>query len=253
MRILRLSLATVAALTAAATWSSEITDLPQLTGTGIERGVASLRCAVPGTDIFRFSRGAVLEIGALARADVLLTTAHGLPASAAEAVRDCRIVANGREYAINDVWHAGGDSLGAEGDWAVVLADRIRGDLRRWRVAEVGDELRAKLVDEGARVRLVLRYADTDRETSCRLEPRALPPRLVAHTCATYPGMSGSPMILGIEHEPVVIGMVVGSGLEWSGWKIDMISVARPIDAPIIAAIVAATARAAQPPQRRRR
>jgi hypothetical protein len=47
----------------------------------------------------------------------------------------------------------------------------------------------------------------------------------------------------------VLIGLHVGSGLEW----MDMVSVAQPIDAPVIAAILAAAARASQPTMKLRR
>ncbi|RPI60834.1 MAG: hypothetical protein EHM50_06700 [Lysobacterales bacterium] len=254
MRARWLSILVVVALGAPAARAAEVTTLPPPSGTGIERGVALLRCKVPGTPTFFLSRGAVLEVGAHEHADVLLTTAHGLPASAAEVVRDCRVVARGREYPIDDVWHAGGDALGAGHDWAVVLSKRIRGDLHRWRVGEVGVESLAKLVADRAPVRLVMRYTDMGTHTDCRLEPRAsIPSRLVAHTCLSYPGMSGSPLILGVADEPVLIGLHVGSGLEWTGFKIDMVSVAQPIDAPVIAAIVAAAARASRPAGRSRR
>jgi hypothetical protein len=254
MRARWLSILVVAALGAPAARAAEVTTLPAPSGTGIERGVALLRCRVPGTPTSFLSRGAVLEVGAHEHADVLLTTAHGLPASAAEVVRDCRVVARGKEYAIDDVWHAGGDALGAGNDWAVVLSKRIRGDLHRWRVGEIGDQSLAKLVADGAPVRLVMRYADVGTHTDCRLEPRAsISPRLVAHTCLSRPGMSGSPLILGVADGPVLIGLHVGSGLEWTGFKIDMVSVAQPIDAPVIAAIVAAAARASQPAARSRR
>jgi hypothetical protein len=245
--------AAVAVLGAVAARSAEITDLPQLHGAGIERGVASLRCSTSTTGVFHFSRGAVIETGAGARADVLLTTAHGLPVSAADAVRNCRVIADGREYAVHDMWRTAGDSPRPEDDWAVVLSERIRGDLVRWRVAALDDEVREKLLNESARVRLVLRYANNEAQTSCHLESRAGTPRgLLPHSCITYPGMSGSPMVLGVEHEPVVIGVHVGSGLEWNGWKIELVSVARPIDAPVIEAIAAATERAAQSAKRRR-
>jgi hypothetical protein len=250
MRARWLSILVVAAFGAPAARAAEVTTLPAPTGAGIERGVALLRCKVPGTPTFFVSRGAVLEVGVREHTDVLLTTAHGLPPSAAEVVRNCRVLARGKEYAIADVWHAGGDALGAGNDWAVVLSKRIRGDLHRWRVGEIGDEPLAKLVADRAPVRLVMRYAGVGTHTDCRLEPRAsLAPRLVAHTCTTYPGMSGSPLVMGVGGEPVLIGLHVGSGLEWTGLKIDMVSIAQPVDAPVIAAIVAAAARASQPTQ----
>ena len=53
---------------------------PPAGGGGIERGIALLRCATATKGIFQTSRGAILDVGA--PADVLLTTAHGLPPDA---------------------------------------------------------------------------------------------------------------------------------------------------------------------------
>ncbi len=81
-----------------------------LGGGGIERGIAFLRCATATEGIFRTSRGAILDVGATA--DVLLATAHGLPADAQTVKRDCRVLVRGKAHAIAEVWHAGGDRAG---------------------------------------------------------------------------------------------------------------------------------------------
>ena len=119
-------------------------------------------------------------------------------------------------------------------------------------MAEAAEGWLEQLVTDKARVRLVLRYADA-AQSDCRLEAWTAQ-RLLAHTCVAYPGTSGSPLVVGVEREPVVIGLNVGSQLEWDGKKLDRVSVARPIDAAIIAAIVAAEAAAtAVGPRKRRR
>ena len=78
---------------------------------------------------------------------------------------------------------------------------------------------------------------------------------LFAHSCVTYPGMSGSPMVIGlaVEPEPVLIALHIGSQARWSGTKLDFVSVARPVDAEIIAAVEAAAAHTSQRRARRRR
>ena len=131
------------------------------------------------------------------------------------------------------------------------VTQRIKGDLKRWRVAAVAESWLEQLVADHARVRLVLRYADA-AQTDCRLEAWTAQ-RLLAHTCVTYPGTSGSPLVVGVDLEPVIIGLHVGSQLNWDGKELDMVSVARPLDAAVIAAVDAAAALASQPRAARRR
>jgi hypothetical protein len=148
------------------------------------------------------------------------------------------------------VWHAGGYAAGPEHDWAVLLSERIKGEPRRWRVAEAAEGWLEQLVADNARVRLVLRYADA-AQSDCRLEAWTAQ-RLLAHTCNMYPGTSGSPLVVGVEREPVLIALHVGSQLEWDGKKLDVVNVARPLDTAVIAAIDAAAAAAVAPRKRRR-
>jgi hypothetical protein len=248
----RVWLMAFAALGAAGARSGELTDLPPASGTGIERGVALLRCTVPESEILRLSRATVIDVGSEARADVLLTTAHGLPSSAEDIERDCRVLVRGEEYAIRAVWHAGGHAAGPEHDWTVLLlAERIKGELLRWRAAEVAASWLDELVAGQAHIRLVLRYADAV-STDCRIESWTAQ-RLLAHSCITYPGTSGSPLAVGVDFAPVLIAIHVGTELNFNGTRFDMQSVARPLDAAIITAIDAAAIGASQPLGRRRR
>jgi hypothetical protein len=246
MRPGMLWLAAVAALCAGAAGGAEVSDLPPLTGAGVERGVALLRCNTP-SGMYRTSRATILDVGADARADVLITTAHGMPASTLDVLEDCKILARGREHDVVQAWSAGGSY--PEHDWAVLLTRRIGGDVHRWRVAEVAPSWLDGLVADHSRVRLVLRYADAE-QSDCHLEGWTAQ-RLLTHTCVTYPGVSGSPLVVGVDLEPLVIALHVGSELRWDGRKLDMASVARPIDAPVIAAIEAATLRATAARRRR--
>lgn len=250
MRARRVSVIAVAALVAAAARSGELTELPPAAGPGLERGVALLRCEDPESSAFWLSRATVLDAGAAANADVLLTVAHGLPSSAAEVERDCRATAQGRDYAIAAVWGVGREVSVPEHDWAVVLlTSRIRGDVRRWRASAAAESWLEQLVDGNVAVRVVLRYAG-EAQTDCRLEGWTQQ-RLLVHTCRTYPGESGSPLVVGVDHSLVLIGVHIGSQLDWDGAKFNMMSVARPLDAAVMAAVEAATAHAAQ--ERRRR
>ena len=232
--------------------ASEITALPPLPGLGIERGVAVVSCAIPG-GLFWVSQSAILDVGGAANADVLLTTAHGLPADSRSVKRDCRVHVRGERQVIAEVWHAGGDRVGAEHDWAVLLTQRISGDVHRWRAAQAPGEWLASAVDRAAPVRLVRRYAD-ELQSDCHLEAKTADPRLLlAYSCITYPGQSGLPLVIALdgEPEPVLIGVNIGRQSSWAGTKLDFTSVARPLDAEIGATIEAAAARAAQTMWRR--
>jgi len=238
-----LSISIVAAFGAPVARAAEITALPVPTGAGIERGVAVVLCATESKDLVAHSRAAVLDVGSAANAEVLLTTAHGLPPDAQAVKRDCRVGVRGIAYRIAEVWHSGGNLRGPEQDWAVIaLEGRIAGDVHRWRVAHFSEKWLTEAAADGAPVRLVLRYADA-RQSDCRLEPRTSDPRLLlAHSCVSYDGMSGTPLVvaLDVEPEPVLIGVQVGWQLQWRGRELDSVNVARPVDAAVVAAIEAA-------------
>jgi hypothetical protein len=233
--------------------AAELTAIPAQSGVGIERGVVLVRCLTPTQGLFWHSRGAVLDVAGAA--DVLLTTAHGLPAHALAVERDCTVLVRGKEQTIVAVWNAGGNVVGFEHDWAVLVTQRIDGDVHRWRPAYATEEWLREAVARRAPVRLVLRYADGP-QSDCRLEPETADPRqLLAHSCISYPGMSGSPLVVALDREtaPVLLGIHIGTQLAWKGTKLDFVSVGRPLDATIAAAIAAAAERAAVPVERRRR
>jgi hypothetical protein len=216
---------------------------------GLARGVVVINCAMPGGLLWKVSQSAILDVGDAANADVLLTSAHGLPADARSVKRDCRVLVRGKRHVIAEVWHAGGDRMGAEHDWAVLLTQRISGDVHRWRPAQAPGEWLARAVDRAAPVRLVRRYAD-ELQSDCRLEAKTADPRLLlAYSCITYPGQSGLPLVIALdrEPEPVLIAVNLGRQSSWAGTKLDFTSVARPLDAEISATIEAAAARAVQP------
>ena len=233
--------------------ASELSAAPPLGGDGIERGIAFLRCATATKGIFQTSRGAILDVGATT--DVLLATAHSLPADPEAVKRDCGVLVRGEEHAIAEVWHAGGDRAGPRHDWAVLVTQRIVGDIRRWRVGRVTGDWLVNAAADGTPVGLVLRSPDASHD-DCRLEPETQDPReLFAHSCVTHPGMSGSPMVVGLaaEPEPVLIAVHVGSQVRWKGTKLDFVSVARPVDDEIAATIEIAAAHVVAAASGRRR
>ena len=254
MRVRWLCVVLIAARGAGLADAAELSAAPPLGGGGIERGIAFLRCATATKGVFQTSRGAILDVGATA--DVLLTTAHGLPPDAEAVKRDCRVLVRGKAHAIAEVWHAGGDRAGPKHDWAVIVTQRIAGDVHRWRVGLATERLARSTPS-----RRVLRSASccvlpTLPQSDCRLEPETQDPRvLFAHSCVTHPGMSGSPMVVGLaaEPEPVLIAVHIGSQTRWTGTKLDFVSVARPVDAEIAAAIEAAAAHSIATASGRRR
>jgi hypothetical protein len=203
--------------------------------------VAIVRCAVAGGNAW-LSRGAVLDVEAGRSGDVLLTTAHGLPRAEGVVLRECRVMARGKAYPIRAVWRSSGTE--PADDWAVLVSRRLAGDVQRLRPGEVTPEWLEPLAARGAPVRVVLRYAGA-AQSDCRFEQRVLAPwPLVPHSCVGYAGMSGSPLVVGVSGEALVIGLHVGSMLEFDGTKLDFVSVGRAIDAELSAAIGAAAARA---------
>jgi hypothetical protein len=234
----------VAAWAAVRAGAVEVTSLPPPSGAGIERGVAVLRCATQERGIYWESRAAVLDVGAMERADVLLTTGHGLPVEARAARSDCYVIARGKSHPVQGVWRAANPRGGPDDDWAVLLTHGLPADIRRLRPADVSPDALATLVAERAPVRLVLRYAG-ESQSDCRLEPNAVTfAPLVSHSCAGHPGLSGTPLVAMVRHEPVVIAIHVGTQLEWDGARFDWVSVARVLDDDVATAIEAAAARA---------
>ena len=104
----------------------EVTTLPPPSGAGIERGVAVLRCSTDVRGVYWETRGAVLDVGADNRLDVVLTTGHGLPVAAEAVLHDCRAIARGKPYVAQAVWRGSKDEADWQHDWAVLLrADSV--------------------------------------------------------------------------------------------------------------------------------
>jgi hypothetical protein len=232
--------------------SMDVTLPGPMGGRGTERGVVEIRCSTGVANLAHVTRGVVLNLAGDAKRDVVFTTAHGLPDSR-EAVLDlCRVFgAHGQAYKTASVWRSSRETSGLTDDWALVLVERrLDGEVGRLTPAKVtGDEL-SRLADRQATVRLLLRQADP-REGDCRLRNLTVPfeygpTELLIYSCgisimAGAPGLSGSPLLIGVEGRSFVIGVHLGWGLQTlDDGRLHAVSLGRPIDGEIAAAIAAA-------------
>jgi len=223
-------------------------------GTGVERGVVQILCATDAPNVVRLSRGAVLQIGGDAKRDVVLAAAHGLPDSSRAVLGACRVLgAHAFPYQIAKVWRSAKAGEGVADDWAVLLVqERLAGDVGRLTPARVSGDEWMQLAGGAAPVRVLLRQADP-HEGDCHLRQLTvpyeyLPTELLVYFCGATTraaGLSGSPLLIGVEGRPFVIGVHLGWGLQtFDGAALHAVSLGRPIDGDIAAAIAAAATEA---------
>jgi hypothetical protein len=216
-------------------------------GTGVERGVVQIRCDTDVANRVRLSRGAVLQLNGGPKRDVVLATAHGLPESPSAILGACRVLgAHSLPYRITNVWRSPRGDAGMADDWAVLLVEgRLEGDVGRLAPAKVSGDEWTELADGGAPVRVLLRQADP-REGDCHLRQLTvpyeyLPTELLVYFCGATTraaGLSGSPLLIGVEGRPFVIGVHLGWGLQMlDDGRLHAVSLGRPIDGEVAAAI----------------
>jgi hypothetical protein len=219
-------------------------------GTGVERGVVQIRCSTDAPTVVRLSRGAVLQVNGDTKRDLVFATAHGLPESPGDVLGICRVLgAHGRPYRIANVWRSARTGLGIADDWAVLLVEgRLEGDVGRLAPAKVSGDEWTQLADGAATVRVLLRQADP-REGDCHLRQLTvpyeyLPTELLVYFCGATTraaGLSGSPLLIGVEGRPFVVGVHLGWGLQMlDDGRLHAVSLGRPIDGEIAAAIAEA-------------
>ncbi|MEO8465017.1 MAG: hypothetical protein ABI640_06720 [Gammaproteobacteria bacterium] len=231
--------------------------LPWLTGgTGAERGVVQIRCGTNVVNMVRLSRGAMLQLNGEAKSDLVLAAAHGLPESRDAVLRACRVLgAHGRPYRIANIWRSARSGTDMTDDWAVVLVrGRLAGDVGRLTPARVTGDKWTEIENGEASVRVLLRQAEL-REGDCRLRPSMAPyeyrpTELLVYACSATSraaGLSGSPLMIGVEGMPFVIGVHLGWGLQmFDDGRLHAVSLGRPIDGAIAAAIADAAKAALQ-------
>jgi hypothetical protein len=228
-----------------ATAATRFTAPASPTGVDTERGVVVIRCKAEHRYIH--SRGAILDVGLDAPAgEIILATGHGLPRTTEEIRRGCSIHGEQRRsYAIANAWR-GAVAGTKEHDWAVLLSERRLGaDARRLRYAYFEPEVWSQLSAQQAPVQLLLRRVEAEKDT-CRLgrtwlSSHQLAAGLFTHSCRSWEGHSGSPIVIGLDGELVVIGIQLGRiHKPLSGDGPPLLGLGRRIDAAIEAALTEA-------------
>lgn len=234
-----------------ATAGMEVTAAGFISGTGTERGVVQIRCSTNVENRIVLTRGVVLQLDADAKRDLVLTVGHGLPDRRHEILEACRVLgAHGQPYRIARVWRSADEAHSLVDDWAVVLVDgRLAGQVGRLPAATITAGELSRLAEAEGPVRLLLRQADP-KNGDCRLrQPMApydyRPTDLLMYSCGQAlltgaPGLSGSPLLMGVEGRSVVVGVHLGWGLQTlDDGRLHSVNLGRPIDAGIAAAIAA--------------
>jgi hypothetical protein len=123
----------------------------------------------------------------------------------------------------------------------------MRGDYRRLRVAQIDKLMRAEMLANAVPVRLPLLHPPEERD--CRLSSTSLSAAeqsegLFAHNCRAWQGHSGSPILLRIEEQLLLVGLHIGT--RWVVEQPGTVKLGRYLDASILNAIALA-ARDARP------
>ena len=205
LAIRSLTLAALAAAPALAVGAATSTP-PR--GTGPERGVAVVQCLDRDTSTRTRARAAILDLGVADPVrDAVLTAAHGLPPDSETVRRNCTVFADGgRTYRIRAVF------LGGQSDWAVLVTSRrLRGAVARLTpVPLTAEEFAALLRGEAPLELRRLLQNDHCRAHADWLSRTELEAGLFLHSCRSWPGLSGSPLLLDAAGAPALIGIHLG-------------------------------------------
>jgi hypothetical protein len=213
-------------------------------GIDVERGVVVIRCVADQPRHYWRSRGAVLDVGAASRRrDVVLTARHGLPSTPESIRRGCSVRGEQQAwYGIEQVW-LGPRTAEREHDWAVLVTARPLGmSVRRLAYNDLAPQVWTRLMQDQKPARLLLLRIETEQD-GCRLAQNWLSAAeaaagLFMHSCHSWDGLSGSPLIIGMNGEPVVIGIQLGRARRpLHGDGPPVLGIGRTIDATIAAAI----------------
>ena len=191
--------------------------LGYLGGQGIERGIARLMCRGEASNQWHRSRVFVVDTGVVSpHRELLLAAAHGLPRDPARVAQDCEVYGvHGRPARVVEVRRHRG-AMSASDDWAILMTHApLEGDVGRLRVAALAPEVLVELSQAGAPIKMLL-YSDRTGLGDCALlgapwiRAQELDRGLFAHSCRSQPGLSGSPIVAGMNGEPVAIGLNIG-------------------------------------------
>lgn len=212
---------------------------------GAEAGLIGLVCVPDGGTVgYRF-RGVVIDTGVTNTShEVILTTAHGFPAAAESVTERCAADgAKDRRYPIRAIWRPATRARGAVDDWAVVVTGRnVRERIWRQRVRSEPIAEQGQLAELMAPIRLPLRFLGAERDCVLRAPGWAgvdLEAGLFSHTCRSWSGHSGSPVLAVDEHGAFVLGIHVGR--RWFTEPYRSLRIGRAIDHDILDAIRNAT------------
>lgn len=213
---------------------------------GAEAGLIGIECIPEGGTVgYRF-RGVVIDTGSVNRShEVILTTAHGFPAATETVTERCTVVgAKERRYPIRAIWRPSSRDRGAIDDWAVVVTGRnLRERIWRQRVrTELATENEGQAGEITVPLRLPLRFLGAER--GCVLRPPGsagvdLEHGLFSHTCRSWSGHSGSPVLAVDEHGAFILGIHLGR--RWLPETRQSLRIGRVIDREILAAVRDAT------------
>jgi len=183
---------------------------------GAEAGLIGIECVPEGGTVgYRF-RGVVIDTASAGNLhDVILTTGHGFPKDEALVTERCSIRGvNERRYPIRAIWRPNSRARGVIDDWAVVVTGRTLRE-RIWRQPVRAQHLAAghQVAARQPPVRLPLRFLGAERSCTLRV-PGAdrvdLETGLFAHTCRSWSGHSGSPILIADDDGAFVMGIHVG-------------------------------------------
>ena len=210
---------------------------------GAEAGLIVIECVPEGGTVGHRFRGVAIDTGESPH-EVVLTTSHGFPAGADMVTERCAVAGvRDRRYPIRAIWRPPFRARGAVDDWAVVVTNRkLRERIWRQRVRNEPVALEGPPGDLSEAVRLPLRFLGTERSCALRTPESVgmeLEVGLFSHTCRSWSGHSGSPVLAVDEHGAFILGIHVGR--RWYAATRESLRIGRLIDGEILNAIRAAT------------
>ena len=179
-------------------------------GAGLERGVTRLACERSDLDVVARVRAIVLDVGqSMPQREVLLAPAHVLPRDAASIAEECRIFGVAEQSStIARFWLSPTGNRRRGADWVVIVTEAAFDEpVRRLQVATLSQQVLEALPAREVPLDVMLMSESADQQ-DCRIL-EFLEPRVFAHSCPGWAGLSGAPILLGHEGQPKVIGLQI--------------------------------------------
>ena len=241
-------IALAAALTLGFAAGGRVQAADQLTpiSSGDELGLVRVRCVTDSNFEILF-RAALVQVEQLSvEHEIVLTAGHGLPRNVDTLRSQCVLIdAAGRDYRLHGAWRSDQHIRGLANDWAVLTTQRrLRRNQPRLLVAAPSVEERRRM--ESAESSLRLPLLTVAEERACALEQSGISADerargLFSHTCRSWHGHSGSPILALRGDAVVLIGIHLASRWFYEGQR--SIKIGRYVDTAIMDAIYAAAGR----------